>query len=163
MSRATSPNGAISMKILMFSNTFPPHVGGVARSVNGLAKGLRNIGHEVLVVAPRFPGATQSTDEVMRVSALQDFTGSDFALPSPISLSLNNRIDAFAPDIIHSHHPFLLGGTALRISAMRKLPVVYTNHTRYDLYGHYIIQNSSIMIRILVRLDHANYSGSTYV
>lgn len=140
------------MKIVMFTNTYSPHVGGVARSVHGLARGLREVGHDVLVVAPTYPDAKESTDEVVRMAALQDFTGSDFALPSPLSWSLTNRLDDFAPDIIHSHHPFLLGGTALRISAMRNLPVVYTNHTRYDLYGHYVIQNSDIMKRLALSL-----------
>lgn len=140
------------MKILMFTNTYSPHVGGVARSVNGLARGLRDDGHEVLVVAPTYHEVKESTDEVFRMSALQDFTGSDFALPSPLSWSLTNRLDDFVPDIIHSHHPFLLGGTALRMSALRKLPIIYTNHTRYDLYSHYIIQKSDIMKRLALSL-----------
>jgi glycosyltransferase involved in cell wall biosynthesis len=140
------------MNIVMFTNTYNPHVGGVARSVDGLARGLRTIGHQVLVVAPTFPDAKESTDEIVRMSALQDFTGSDFALPSPLSRSLTTRLDDFAPDIVHSHHPFLLGGTALRISASRNLPIIYTNHTRYDLYSHYIIQHSEIMKRLALSL-----------
>lgn len=130
----------------------PPHIGGVARSVDGLSRGLRDAGHDVLVVAPEFPNARKSTPEVIRMLALQDFTGSDFALSSPFSWALHKRLDSFAPDIIHSHHPFLLGGTALRVATMRNLPVVYTSHTRYDLYGHYIIQNSDIMKRLALNL-----------
>lgn len=140
------------MKIAMFTNTYSPHIGGVARSVKALAGGLREIGHEVLVVAPEFPGSRKSDAEIMRMSAVQDFTGSDFALPSPFSWTLSNRLEEFAPDIIHSHHPFLLGGTALRMAATRKLPIIYTNHTRYDLYSHYIMQNSDIMKRLALSL-----------
>ncbi len=40
------------MNIAMFTNTFTPHVGGVARSVQGLVDELRRLGHHVLVVAP---------------------------------------------------------------------------------------------------------------
>jgi 1,2-diacylglycerol 3-alpha-glucosyltransferase len=40
------------LHIMMFTNTFTPHVGGVARSVQGLAEGLREQGHRVVVVAP---------------------------------------------------------------------------------------------------------------
>jgi 1,2-diacylglycerol 3-alpha-glucosyltransferase len=141
------------VKIALFTNTFTPHVGGVARSVSSLAKGLRARGHQVLVVAPEFPEAADSTDDVVRISAYQQFAGSDFSLPSPISFSLAGRLDAFAPDIIHSHHPFLLGGTALREAAARNIPIVYTYHTRYDLYGHYVIQNSDITRRLALGLS----------
>lgn len=141
------------MKIAQFTNTFTPHVGGVARSVSSLARGLRSRGHEVLVVAPEFPGASESTANVVRMPAYQQFAGGDFSLPSPISFSLMKRLDAFAPDIIHSHHPFLLGGTALNEATARDLPIVYTYHTRYDLYGHYVIQSSDITRRLALGLS----------
>ncbi len=141
------------MNIALFTNTFTPHVGGVARSVSSLADGLRARGHRVLVVAPEFPDTWESTDNVVRISAYQRFGGSDFSLPSPFSFSMAGRLDGFAPDIIHSHHPFLLGGTALREAAARNIPIVYTYHTRYDLYGHYVIRNSDITRRLALGLS----------
>ena len=38
-------------------------------------------------------------------------------------------------DIVHVHHPFLSGRLALRYCRPLHIPVVYTNHTRYDLYA----------------------------
>ena len=38
-------------------------------------------------------------------------------------------------DIIHVHHPFLSGRLALRYARPLQIPVVFTNHTRYDLYA----------------------------
>lgn len=141
------------MKIAMFTNTYHPHIGGVARSLGGLVDGLRELGHEVLVVAPEFPQATQSTKDTIRIPALQKFAGSDFSIPSPVSGSLLKQIGKFAPDIIHSHHPFLLGGTALRVAAARQLPIVYTYHTRYELYGSYVFNNSAIAKRLVRNLS----------
>ncbi|CAN7734820.1 hypothetical protein [Neorhizobium sp. LjRoot104] len=43
------------MNIVMFTNTFTPHVGGVANSVASLSAGLRGLEHRVLVIAPEFP------------------------------------------------------------------------------------------------------------
>lgn len=40
------------MNIVMLSNTYAPHVGGVARSIEAFARQYRILGHEVLVVAP---------------------------------------------------------------------------------------------------------------
>jgi 1,2-diacylglycerol 3-alpha-glucosyltransferase len=41
-------------------------------------------------------------------------------------------------DIIHSHHPFVLGPLALKLARRREKPIVYTFHTQYDQYSHYV-------------------------
>ncbi len=38
-------------------------------------------------------------------------------------------------DVVHVHHPFLTGSLALRYCRPRGIPIVFTNHTRYDLYA----------------------------
>lgn len=139
------------MNIVMFTNTFTPHVGGVARSVNGLAEGLRAAGHRVLVVAPDFPGM-EPDPEVIRVPAIQRFGGSDFSVPLPLSRPLERDLRAFELDIVHSHHPFLLGDTALRASALHNVPAVFTYHTRYELYSHYAATDSPLLQRLAVNL-----------
>jgi len=92
-------------------------------------------------------------EDIFRISALQKFGGSDFSVPIPLSTNLAKKLDEFRPDIIHSHHPFLLGGTALRVASTRNLPIVYTYHTRYDLYGHYVIKNSEATKRLALALS----------
>jgi 1,2-diacylglycerol 3-alpha-glucosyltransferase len=140
------------MNIVMFTNTFTPHVGGVAHAVSGLAAGLRGRGHRVLVVAPTFPDSPDEEEDVVRIPAVQHFAGSDFSMPLPVTLPLSAKLDAFEPDIVHSHHPFLLGDTALRVAAGRNIPAVYTYHTRYELYDHYVGQNSDVIKRLVLSL-----------
>lgn len=42
-------------------------------------------------------------------------------------------------DVAHVHHPFLSGTLALNFCRPRNIPVIFTNHTRYDLYAqHYL-------------------------
>ncbi len=36
-------------------------------------------------------------------------------------------------DITHVHHPFVSGSLAMRYCVPRNIPIVFTNHTRYDL------------------------------
>jgi glycosyltransferase involved in cell wall biosynthesis len=140
------------MNILMFTNTFIPHVGGVAHSVAWLAADLRSQGHSVLVIAPEYADAMKDEPDVLRVPAVQHFRGSEFSLPIPFMRSLDAALDAFAPDIVHSHHPFLLGGSALRAAASRGIPIVYTCHTRYDLYEHYIVSDVPALQRLALSL-----------
>lgn len=141
------------MKILMFTNTYTPHVGGVARSVSELAAGLRQAGDEVLVVAPEFENMPCEEAGVLRMPAVQHFAGSDFSVPLPLSPGLAKAAEAFNPDIIHSHHPFLLGDTALRAASYLSVPVVFTHHTRYELYGHYVTQDSDLLKRLALNLS----------
>lgn len=105
------------MNILMFTNTFTPHVGGVARSVSAFVAEYRKAGHRVLVVAPQYEGAPNDEPDVIRIPALQNFNGSDFSVRIPVPGLLSARLADFRPDLIHSHHPFLLGDTAMRVAA----------------------------------------------
>lgn len=139
------------MKIALFTNTYLPHVGGVARSVQTLAEACRARGHQVRVVAPEFENATPQPD-VLRVPAIQHFHGSDFSVRLPVPNLIRDFMDDFRPDIIHSHHPFLLGDAALRESWKMRVPLVFTHHTLYERYTHYIPLDSPALQRFALRL-----------
>lgn len=140
------------MNILMVTNTFTPHVGGVARSVQGFSDEFRRRGHRVLVVAPFFEGTPEQETDVVRLPALQHFSGSDFSVPVPVPGRVAAALRLFAPDIVHSHHPFLLGDTALRVAARHGIPVVFTHHTLYENYTHYVPLDSPRLRRFVLDL-----------
>lgn len=140
------------MNIAIFTNTFTPHVGGVARSVEAFVAEYRALGHKVLVVAPEFADMPQHETDVVRIAAIQNFNASDFSVALPIHDQLSVILDAFAPDIIHSQHPFLLGMTALRTARYRQLPLVFTHHTLYEQYTHYVPGDSATMQRFAIEL-----------
>lgn len=140
------------MHIAMMTNTYLPHVGGVARSVSSFTEEYRRRGHRVLVVAPEFAGSPEHERDVVRVPAIQNFNGSDFAVVLPIFSKLADALDEFCPDLIHAHHPYLLGMTALREARTRNLPLVFTHHTRYEYYTHYVPMNSPALKRFAIEL-----------
>jgi 1,2-diacylglycerol 3-alpha-glucosyltransferase len=140
------------MNILMFTNTYLPHVGGVARSIHGFVEELEKAGNRIRVVAPQYPGVPVRKDGVFRVPAIQDFNGSGFSVPLPAPRRVASAVQNFIPDIIHSHHPFLLGNTALRYASYYRVPLVFTHHTLYELYTHYIPGDSVLMKRFIVNL-----------
>lgn len=144
------------MKICMMTNTYLPHVGGVARSVSTFADEYRKQGHKVLVVAPEFEGkplARRDAAIVERVAAIQNFNGSDFSVRLPLAAALSDRIDGFQADIIHAHHPFLLGDTALRVAAAKNVPIIFTHHTRYEDYTHYVPFDSPALKEVAINLS----------
>lgn len=140
------------MRILMLTNTFTPHVGGVARSVESFVAEFRERGHRVMIVAPEFEDMPERETDVIRVPALRKFNGSDFSVRLPIPGYLHDAVESFRPEIVHSHHPFMLGATALRIASQYDLPIVFTHHTMYERYTHYVPLDSPAMKRFVVRL-----------
>jgi len=140
------------MNIVMFTNTFTPHVGGVARSIEAFTAEYRHRGHRVMVVAPIFPDMPTQEVDVVRIPAIQNFNASDFSVALPVPGLLTDKLYAFRPDIIHSHHPFLLGMTATRAAYYHRVPLVFTHHTLYEQYTHYVPGDSETMKRFVIEL-----------
>ena len=143
------------MRICHFTNTFLPHVGGVARAVQTLLEDQRRARHRVLVVAPEFAeGKTPKRIErsVERIAAITKFNDSDFSVRLPVAAALSDRLANFKADILHAHHPFLLGDTALREAASRQVPVIFTHHTLYERYTHYLPWDSDTVQGIAAEL-----------
>ena len=96
------------------------------------------MGHNVFVFAQK---ATKYHDDepfIFRYPAVEVPWANDYAFPVPFSSSIDDMIPCLKLDVIHSHHPFLLGETAARKAESLGLPLVFTFHTRYDEYTHYV-------------------------
>src|SRR5436190_18296931 len=104
------------MNILMMTNTYKPILGGLEKSVEAFTKEFRQRGHRVIIVAPEFQDMPREED-VIRIPAIQNFNGSDFSIQLPIPGVLTEALGDFRPDIIHAHHPFFIGDTALRVAS----------------------------------------------
>lgn len=122
------------MKIAMFSNTFLPQSGGVTRSLLTARAELAARGHDVLLVAPGSDAVAQ-LPWVATVPTWLRVPGTEWPAPIALPLAVRRRVAAFAADIIHAHHPFLLGRSASRLARELAVPCVFTCHTRYDLYA----------------------------
>jgi glycosyltransferase involved in cell wall biosynthesis len=126
------------VKIALFTNNYLPFRGGVTTSVDTLRRGLEARGHAAWVFAPRFPGADDAEGRIVRYPSLPAATYPDFALAVPWSRTVSRRVRAERFDVFHAHHPFLLGPVARRLAYRERRPLVFTYHTRYDKYAHYI-------------------------
>ncbi len=136
----------------MITNTYLPHVSGVAQSVARFSDVYRKSGHETLIVAPTYEEQPVHEENVIRIPAVQHFNGSDLSVVLPVPRLLKNTLHQFSPELIHSHHPFLLGDTALRIAAARSLPLVYTYHTMYEQYTHYVPVHARNLANAVIKL-----------
>ncbi len=140
------------MNILMMTNTYLPFVGGVERSIQTFTQEYRDRGHRTIIVAPTFEDTPTNETDIVRVPAVQHFNGTDFSVQVPIPGVLNAALEGFEPDIVHSHHPYLIGDTALRVAARHAVPVVFTHHTFHERYTHYVPGDSPALKRFVTRL-----------
>ncbi len=140
------------MKILMMTNTYAPIVGGLEKSIQVFSEQFRLKGHEVKIVAPEFEKMPAHEKDVIRVPSLEKFVGTDFSVGLPLPELLQNLIEKFKPDIVHSHHPFLMGDLALRVCGQHKIPLVFTYHTMFEHYTNYFGLENQAMQKFVVEI-----------
>lgn len=125
------------MKIAMMTNNYKPFVAGVPISIERLTESLRAQGHEVVVFAPDYEGQEEETD-VIRYKALIKGVSGGFSVPNSLDGKIERKFREGNFDLIHVHHPMMIGRTALYLSQKYQVPLVFTYHTRYEQYLHYI-------------------------
>jgi|SRR5579863_641224 len=129
------------MRILFITNNYTPYSGGVVNSIQATVTALQALGHEVRIVTLDFLGtAHQDPPYVYRIPSLLKFTykNNRMAIPWRAKRYLRTMITQFAPNVIHVHHPFLLGNIGVQLGKQLSIPVIFTYHTLYEHYVHYV-------------------------
>ncbi len=125
------------MRIALMTNNYKPFLGGVSISVERLAKGLEEMGHQVTVVAPTYEEQAEEENVFRYGTWMKRFIGG-IVLPNPFDRRIEQEFKQNQYDIIHVHHPMLIGRTAVYLSKKYQIPLVFTYHTRYEQYLSYV-------------------------
>jgi glycosyltransferase involved in cell wall biosynthesis len=125
------------MHIAHFTNTYHPVVSGVVRSVSAFRKALTELGHNVFVFAQDTGQHHDEEPFIFRYPAIKLPLRVDFPATIPISPFVDKLLPSLKLDVIHSHHPVLIGQAAVSKAEELNLPLVFTFHTRYRDYTHY--------------------------
>ena len=126
----------------MVSETYPPEVNGVARTVAIMAEGLRDRGHEVGVVRPRQGPADRASEgrglsEMLR-PGVQIPRYSQLRMGLPSRRALLEAWRNTRPDIVHIATEGPLGWSALSAARAIGIPVASDFHTNFHAYSsHY--------------------------
>lgn len=133
------------MHIAHFTNTYYPVVSGVVRSVSAFRKALTEMGHNVFVFAQNEPDYQDQEPFIFRYPAFDLGLPNDFPATIPFSPYVDYLFPALKVDVVHSHHPVLLGQAAANKAQEYNLPLVFTFHTRYRDYSHYFPLNQDFV------------------
>jgi 1,2-diacylglycerol 3-alpha-glucosyltransferase len=140
------------MRVGLFTNNYLPFRGGVTTAVETLRQGLTAQGHQVWVFAPAWRGPQADPEFVFRYPSVPAPTYPGFAVPLPFSRRLGRAARDLGIDVFHAQHPFLLGVTARRLARATGRPLVFTYHTRYEKYAHYVPLPERLVAAAAVRL-----------
>ncbi len=117
------------MRIGMVTACYKPVINGVTRMVSLYKQYLEALGHEVFVFTLGEPDPDGDEPRVVRSSAVPLGESGYYV---SVGYSSEARALIQEMDIIHCHHLFMSVELAHRYA---RCPIVYTNHTRYDLYS----------------------------
>lgn len=136
------------LRIAIFAESYLPYLSGVTVSTEALARGLAADGHDVLLVAPRpargaAPGTAGAAGPQPRVAWLPSIqlpppAPPGYRIPAPLWSKALSRTIAFDPQIVHANSPFVSGWMARRVAERVGAPLVFTHHTRFTDYRHYL-------------------------
>jgi glycosyltransferase involved in cell wall biosynthesis len=130
------------LRIAMVTETYPPEVNGVARTVSEMVEGLRLRGHSIQLVRPRQNGA----DRAFLDGNLEEVLGRGIAIPRypqlklglPARRALRRQWSLRRPDVVHIATEGPLGWSALAAARDLDLPAATDFHTNFHTYSrHY--------------------------
>lgn len=120
------------MRIGMLADIYKPYVSGVTSYISHSKRYLEGIGHEVMVFTFGNQHYQDEETNVYRAPGIPTFFEGyyfGFIYPPEIRQILQSM------DVVHVHHPLISGRLALRYCRPLGIPIIYTNHTRYDTYA----------------------------
>lgn len=126
------------MKIGIFTDSYKPYTSGVVTSISTFKEELTRLGHEIHIFAPSYPNYSEVEENVYRYFSIPSPTNHDYTLAIPIHPGMNMLVKNLQLDLIHVHSPFTMGRVGLRYARKHSLPLLFTYHTRYEEYVHYV-------------------------
>jgi 1,2-diacylglycerol 3-alpha-glucosyltransferase len=120
------------MRIGMMTDVYKPHVSGITNYISLNRQYLEKAGHEVFIFTFGDLDYPDDEERVVRSPGLP-LTDTGYYLSFRYSRRAKSLLQTM--DLVHVHHPFLSGRLALNYCRPLRIPIVFTNHTRYDLYA----------------------------
>lgn len=127
------------MRIGIFSEVYKPVVNGVVLSTEAFKQALERKGHEVFIFTSSHKDADRKEDRkenIFRCPSIPIRLGYGYSFPTFFSREAKKIMRSC--DVFHAMHPFSICKYGLKIAKRHSIPIAFTNHTRYDLYAHYV-------------------------
>jgi 1,2-diacylglycerol 3-alpha-glucosyltransferase len=125
------------MRIGMMADLYTPYVSGVTVMISLLKRRLETLGQQVFLFTF---GAMENRDQEPNIIRSPGLPIGHEGLTVGFGFSRRALETLATMDVVHVHHPLLSGRVALRYCRPRGIPIVFSNHTRHDLYARMYAQ-----------------------
>ena len=128
------------MKILMLTDVYFPRVNGVSTSIQTFRRELRELGHEIWVVAPEYGQPTADERDIDRIISRRVLFDPEDRMMRPRLLARRLESPQHSNfDLVHVQTPFVAHYAGLRLARRLGIPCVETYHTFFEEYlFHYL-------------------------
>lgn len=126
------------MRIGMMADVYKPHISGITNHISLNKQYLEKIGCQVFVFTFGDEDYIDDETNIIRSPGLPLL---DTGYYISLRYSRQAHLLLNTMDVVHVHHPFLSGSLGLRYCRPRGIPIIFTNHTRYDLYAQAYLPN----------------------
>ena len=122
------------MKVCLANDSFPPLLDGVSNTVVNYAAIIGQKYGSAIVATPKYPGVRDDYPfEVVRYTSFNTTKMVGYRTGFPFSHEAMKRLEAFGPDIIHSHCPMASNFLCRELRSITGVPLVFTYHTKFDI------------------------------
>jgi glycosyltransferase involved in cell wall biosynthesis len=135
-----SPLWQVVLNIGIFTDTYKPQTDGVVVSIGIFQEELEKRGHKVFIFAPAYAQGSADPPNVFRFKSWSFPPYPEYKLVLPFSKTFKaSDLPSLKLDILHVQTPIGLGFLGLYWARRYRVPAVFTYHTYFDQYVHYLV------------------------
>jgi len=126
-----------ALRLALFTETYPPQLNGVSRTLERLVRAVRARGGDVRVYTTTDPGVATVERDVWRRPSIPFWAYPELRLSAPIAGRVIGDVRAFGPTLIHAATPFGMGLTGRAAARTLRIPFVTSYHTSFSDYARF--------------------------
>lgn len=127
---------ASALRLAIFSDTYPPQVNGVARTLERLVDAVSERGGAARVFTVTDPESA-AQDHVLRYPSVPFWAYNQVRMAWPRQRSVERSLQEFAPTLVHAATEFGVGLAGRTAARSLRVPFVSSYHTSFSAYAKF--------------------------
>jgi phosphatidylinositol alpha 1,6-mannosyltransferase len=128
---------ATELRLALFTDTYPPQLNGVSRTLERLVAAVRARGGACKVYTTTDPDVTTLSADIWRRPSIPFWAYPQLRLAPPVGGRIYRDLLAWRPTLIHAATPFGMGLTGRACALRLGVPLVTSYHTSFSEYARF--------------------------